>query len=64
VAAWQHRLSRLHAWALDGCHLNRDMPGIITGQSLSMERCDRFYMPDRWRVSGYTFRGVARKASA
>ncbi len=64
VALWQHRLNRLHTWALDGCNLNRDITGLITGRSLSMENCDRFYMPERSRLSGYTYRGVARKPAA
>lgn len=61
VAVWQHRLNRLHALVLDGCCLDRDIPGLIGRQGLSIEACHRFYMPDSWKFSGYTFRGVARK---
>jgi ubiquinone/menaquinone biosynthesis C-methylase UbiE len=61
VAGWQHRLNRLHAFVLDGCCLNRDIPGLINEQHLNIEHCRRFYMPDSWKVSGYTYRGVARK---
>jgi len=64
VAVWQHRLNRLHTWVLDGCCLNRDIPGLINDQDLNIEHCRRFYMPDSWKVSGYTFRGVARKPPA
>jgi len=64
VAVWQHRLNRLHAWVIDGCNLNRDIPRLVTGQTLQIERCRRFYMPDSWRVSGYTYQGVARKPAS
>jgi len=62
VAVWQHRLNGLHAWVLDGCRLDRDIPGLISGGGLDIEDCRTFYMPDSWKVSGYTYRGVARKA--
>jgi ubiquinone/menaquinone biosynthesis C-methylase UbiE len=63
VARWQHRLTGLQKCIAAGCRLNRDIAAIVSAQPFEVERCDRFYMPGAPKISGYTYRGAARKPS-
>lgn len=46
----------------DGCHLNRNIKGLIQGGNFRIERLKNFYMPGVSRVAGYMYQGVAVKA--
>lgn len=59
IAKWQHRLNGLQRRIGDGCHLNRDIPGLVQGAPFELETCEQFYMEKTPRVAGYTYRGVA-----
>lgn len=61
VARWQHRLNPINRRLGDGCNLNRDIPALLAGSPLAVERCDRFYLRDTPRIGGYTFRGWGRR---
>jgi ubiquinone/menaquinone biosynthesis C-methylase UbiE len=62
VAAWQRRLNPLMTRLGDGCHLDRDIAGLVSQSPLNVLHLDRFYLRDTPRVGGYTYRGVAEKA--
>ena len=62
VARWQHRLTPINRRLAGGCHLDRDIAAIVRASSLSVERCDTFYLPGAPKVGGFMYRGTARKA--
>ena len=61
VRRWQHALTPLQRLVADGCHLNRDMKGMIGGQGFEFRESSEFYMEGVPRPYGYTYRGVADK---
>jgi SAM-dependent methyltransferase len=61
VRRWQRRLNPVNRFLGDGCNLDRDVPALLRGSPLAVERCDAFYLRDTPRVGGYTYRGSALK---
>jgi ubiquinone/menaquinone biosynthesis C-methylase UbiE len=61
VARWQHRLTPLVRRLGGGCHLDRDIAGIVRTSPLSVERCETFYLPEELRIGGHMYRGAASK---
>lgn len=45
VARWQRRLEPLQMRLAAGCHLTRDVPALLTGAGLTIERLDQAYLP-------------------
>jgi ubiquinone/menaquinone biosynthesis C-methylase UbiE len=45
VAAWQRRLDPLQRRLFGGCHLTRDVPALLTGAGLELERLEQSYVP-------------------
>jgi len=64
VSKWQHRLTPLQKRIADGCHLDRDIEGLIRAQGLEFESLRRFYMDKLPRTGGYTYQGIAVKRNA
>ena len=58
---WQNALTPVQRLVADGCHLNRDMKGLIGGQGFQFREANEFYMEGVPRPFGYTYRGVAGK---
>ncbi|MFD7842564.1 class I SAM-dependent methyltransferase [Nocardia sp. NPDC059764] len=50
VRKWQHRLDPLEQKIAGGCHLNRDIPGLIEGAGFEIRDIDRYYQqgPKPW----------------
>ncbi|MGW4356279.1 class I SAM-dependent methyltransferase [Nocardia sp. NPDC004582] len=50
VRKWQHRLDRLEQTVAGGCHLNRDIPGLIEAAGFQIRDIDRYYQqgPKPW----------------
>lgn len=50
VRKWQHRLDRLEQTVAGGCHLNRDIPGLIEAAGFEIRDIDRYYQkgPKPW----------------
>ncbi|WP_433591008.1 class I SAM-dependent methyltransferase [Nocardia sp. CA-145437] len=50
VRTWQHRLDRLEQAVAGGCHLNRDIPGLIEAAGFEIRDIDRYYQrgPKPW----------------
>jgi ubiquinone/menaquinone biosynthesis C-methylase UbiE len=59
VRRWQDRLDPLQRRLACGCHLNRDIPGLIGDAQLRIERIDSYYVPGGPRFIGSTYEGVA-----
>jgi ubiquinone/menaquinone biosynthesis C-methylase UbiE len=45
-----------------GCHLTRDIPGLIRAAGFDIEELEAGYMPKTPRIGGYLYRGAARAA--
>jgi SAM-dependent methyltransferase len=61
VARWQRRLDPIQKRLGDGCHLTRDIAGLIEASPMRLETCDRFYLRQTPRVAGFTYRGTASR---
>ena len=59
VRRWQHGLTPLWRPLAGGCHLNRDIPKLLTRAGFSLVRMDQNYLPG-WRPGTYNFMGLAR----
>lgn len=59
VARWQDRLTPLQKRVAGGCHLNRDIGGLIRDAGFRMERLDRFHVPGP-KVATHLYAGTAR----
>lgn len=60
VARWQDRLDRLWGVVFGGCHLNRDIPGLLRAAGFRCEGYDSAYLPDMPRFAGFNYWGVAQ----
>ncbi len=59
VQKWQHRLNGLQKVLGDGCHLDRDMRGLVAAAPFASVRADGFYLEKTPRTHGYLSKGVA-----
>lgn len=59
VQKWQHRLTPIQKVIGDGCHLNRPIDAMITGEGFTLAEMETFYMPKAPRFAGHMFRGIA-----
>ena len=60
VQVWQNRLTPLQKIVGDGCHLNRNMEGLISQYFPSVE-LEKFKMETEPEIIGYLYQGVGRK---
>lgn len=58
VVAWQNRLTPLWKHVTGGCHLNRDIPGLIASAGFHILDVKTSYLPGP-RPMSYTYRGIA-----
>jgi SAM-dependent methyltransferase len=59
VAAWQRRLEPLQRAVAGGCHLTRDVPALLAGAGLRVERLDQAYLPGPGVMRPWGFGTVA-----
>lgn len=59
VQKWQHRLTPIQKVIGDGCHLNRPIDQMVTGEGFKLSEIETFYMPKAPRFAGFMFRGIA-----
>jgi SAM-dependent methyltransferase len=64
VQRWQHRLDRPWGFLAGGCHLNRDIPGLIREGGFEITELDSHALPKTPKIAGFVFRGEARRPSA
>jgi ubiquinone/menaquinone biosynthesis C-methylase UbiE len=64
VASWQRRLDPVQRRVAAGCHLSRDVPGLVSGAGLDMLEVTTRYLPGPRFVRpwGYAYVGHARRA--
>lgn len=58
VRAWQHRLTPGWSKMAGGCHLDRDIPGLLVAAGFRISDLQTGYLPGP-RAFGYNFWGVA-----
>ena len=63
VLRWQNRINPLWRQLAGGCHLNRDIPGLIRRGGFEIARMDTMYIPG-WRPASFNYWGAAAKARA
>ncbi|MBF6239595.1 methyltransferase domain-containing protein [Nocardia otitidiscaviarum] len=59
VQTWQHRLNPIQKRVAGGCHLNRDIPELLTTAGFELREVDRFYQEGAPRPYGALSLGVA-----
>ncbi|GAB6058245.1 class I SAM-dependent methyltransferase [Desulfonatronum parangueonense] len=59
VHSWQDRLTPIWMRLAGGCHLNRDIPKIITQGGFRIRDLETGYV-SRWRIASYNYLGTAR----
>ena len=59
VAKWQHRLDGLWGKIAGGCHINRDMRGLLDSSPFSVREWQGMYLPQTPRIAGYNVWGRA-----
>lgn len=59
VRRWQHRLEPIQKRVAGGCHLTRDVRGMLTDAGFEIERIEEFYEPRTPRFLGAYSIGVA-----
>ena len=60
VAKWQKRIDPLWGKIAGGCHLNRDIPHLITSAGFEIENMEQMYLPSTPSIAGYNYWGQAR----
>ena len=59
VAKWQGRIDPIWGKIAGGCHLNRDIPKLITSAGFTIETLEQMYLPSTPKFAGYNYWGVA-----
>lgn len=58
---WQHRLTPLQKRLADGCHLNRDIRGIVQDNGFRFLKLDTFCLRYVPKFVGFMYQGIAVK---
>ena len=61
IAKWQSRIDPIWGKIAGGCHLNRNIPELITSAGFEIENMEQMYLPSTPRFAGYNYWGSARK---
>ena len=59
VARWQERINPIWKRLFGGCHLNRDIAGLIESGGFIMDEVDRMYLPNTPRIAAFNIWGCA-----
>ena len=59
VAKWQARIDPYWGKIAGGCHLNRNIPALITEAGFKIESMEQMYLPSTPRFAGYNYWGTA-----
>ena len=60
VARWQNRVNPLWKKIAGGCHLNRNIPELISQAGFSIRELEADYLPKTPRIAGFRYRGLAQ----
>lgn len=61
VARWQQRIEPLWGRLFGGCHLSRDVPGLLRGAGFAVDLIESAYLREAPRFAGYHYIGTARR---
>jgi ubiquinone/menaquinone biosynthesis C-methylase UbiE len=61
VARWQSRIEPAWKRIAGGCHVTRDISGLVENAGFSIDSVQTYYMEGEPKVFGYTFEGIAIK---
>ncbi|MDG1486021.1 MAG: class I SAM-dependent methyltransferase [Porticoccaceae bacterium] len=59
VSKWQNRIDPYWGKIAGGCHLNRNIPALITEAGFEIESMEQMYLPSTPRFAGYDYWGTA-----
>lgn len=59
VAKWQSRIDPIWGKIAGGCHLNRNIPELITSAGFEIENMEQMYLPSTPSIAGYNYWGSA-----
>jgi len=59
VAKWQDRVNPVWKRLFGGCHLNRDIPGLIEESGFSVTEMEKMYLPNTPRIAAFNIWGSA-----
>jgi SAM-dependent methyltransferase len=62
VAAWQRRVNPLWRRAFGGCHLDRDVPGLLAAAGFRAETLEAGWIAGGPRIASFFYRGSALSA--
>lgn len=62
VRVWQDRMNPLWRRMAGGCHLNRDIPQLLSAGGFSVAALQTGYLPGTPRFAGYNYWGSAARA--
>ena len=59
VRRWQDRIDPLWTRLAGGCHLNRDIPGLLAQGGFDVRRLETMYLPSTPKIAGFNYWGYA-----
>lgn len=62
IQIWQNRLNFINKALFVGCHINRNIKQLIAAKFKELT-IEEFYDPERPKIDGYMYQGVATKAN-
>lgn len=62
VSKWQGRINPLWMKIAGGCHLNRDIPAIVSAGGFTIDKLEEMYLPSSPRIASYNYWGTAQLA--
>jgi len=63
VVTWQHRLDPLQGAVFGGCHLARDIPGLVRGAGFTIDEIDASYLPGPGAMRPWSYAYLGRAAA-
>ena len=63
ICRWQDRINPLWKTLAGGCHLNRDIPRLLSAGGFTVADLEADYLPGTPRIAGYNFWGSAAHRS-
>jgi ubiquinone/menaquinone biosynthesis C-methylase UbiE len=59
VSKWQNRIDPYWGKIAGGCHLNRNIPALISAAGFKIESIEQMYLPGTPKFAGYNYWGTA-----
>lgn len=59
VSKWQNRIDPYWGKIAGGCHLNRNIPALISAAGFTIESMEQMYLPSTPKFAGYNYWGTA-----